>query len=150
MRLASLVLCLACASLDLGVSADPAPDLATYQPHLTVPRIAGPLKIDGDLSKPEWQQAAVIPGLTQNTPQTGQPTEFQSVVYIMRDDSHLYIGMHNVDPDPSQIQIHTLQRRSPGVEHGSAIRRVYFLNDFVKALVIAGNVMVILDSNGHA
>src|SRR5580765_7174547 len=97
-----------------GVLADPAPvpaaNLATYQPHLTVPRIAGPLKIDGDLSKPEWQQAAVIPALTQNTPQTGQPSEFQSVVYVLRDDSHLYIGVHNLDPDPRRIQVHTLQR----------------------------------------
>ena len=97
-----------------GVLADAPPtslqDLKEYQPHLTVPHIVGPLKIDGDLSKPEWQQAAVIPALTQNTPQTGAVTPFQSVVYIMRDDSHLYIGMHNVDPDPGQIQVHTLQR----------------------------------------
>ena len=114
MRFAAFVLLLASSSLGLGASADPAPvpapDLATYQPHVSVPRISGPLVIDGDLSKPEWRQAAVIPELHQNTPQTGQPTVFQSVVYIMRDDSHLYIGMHNVDPDPDQIQIHTLQR----------------------------------------
>ena len=114
MRLIISLLSLACISIGSAALGDPAPapavDLKTYQPHLTVPRIAGPLKIDGDLSKPEWQQAAVIPSLTQNTPQTGQSTEFQSVVYIMRDDSHLYIGVHNVDPDPSRIQVHTLQR----------------------------------------
>jgi len=103
----SLLLVLLLSAVVLPVrAADPARD----QPHVTVPRIAGPLKIDGDLSKPEWKQAAIIPELTQNTPQTGQPTEFQSVVYLLRDDSHLYIGVHNVDPDPSRIQVHTLQR----------------------------------------
>jgi hypothetical protein len=112
MRLASSLLFLALASQGTAVLADPAPavDLATYQPHLTVPRIAGPLKIDGDLSKPEWSQAAVIPDLIQSTPFTGQPTPFHTEVRLLRDDDHLYVAVHATDPEPDKLLIHSLQR----------------------------------------
>ena len=113
MKTVLLSLCLSL--LGLNVLADPAPEqvganLATYQPHLTVPRIAGPLTIDGDLSKPEWQQAAVIPDLVQTTPFTGQPTPFHTEVRLLRDDDHLYVAVHAVDPEPAKVSVRTLQR----------------------------------------
>jgi hypothetical protein len=95
-----------------GALADPAPaaDLASYQPHITVPHIAGPLKIDGDIHKPEWQQAAVIPDLIQTTPFTGQPTPFHTEVRLLRDDDHLYVAVHAMDPEPEKLLIRSLQR----------------------------------------
>src|SRR5579885_1170915 len=84
--------------------------LKEYQPHLTVPHIAGPLKIDGDLSKPEWQQAAVIPDLIQTTPFTGQPTPFHTEVRLLRDDDHLYVAVHAMDPEPDKVLVRSLQR----------------------------------------
>ena len=110
----TLLLSLVLVLLSSGVWADdppaPASDLKNYQPHLTVPRIAGPLKIDGDLSKPEWQQAAVIPDLIQTTPFTGQPTPFHTEVRLLRDDDHLYVAVHAVDPEPDKLLIRSLQR----------------------------------------
>src|SRR6185312_1197655 len=114
MRLAAFLLYTALSSMSLAAAADPAPapavDLKTYQPHITVPRIAGPLKIDGDLSKPEWQQAAVIPDLVQATPFTGQSTPFHTEVRLLRDDDHLYVAVHAIDPEPDKVLIHSLQR----------------------------------------
>jgi hypothetical protein len=107
------LLALGLSLLSTGVLADdpaPATDLKNYQPHLTVPRIAGPLKIDGDLSKPEWSQAAVIPDLIQTTPFVGQPTAFHTEVRLLRDADHLYVAVHAVDPEPGKVLIHSLQR----------------------------------------
>ncbi|HEY3645659.1 MAG TPA: DUF5916 domain-containing protein, partial [Gammaproteobacteria bacterium] len=86
------------------------PDLKSYQPHLTVPHIAGPLKIDGDISKPEWSQAAVIPDLIQTTPFTGQPTPLHTRVMLLRDDDHLYVAVHATDPEPDKVLVRSLQR----------------------------------------
>ncbi|HEY4126840.1 MAG TPA: DUF5916 domain-containing protein [Gammaproteobacteria bacterium] len=102
------------ALLSTGALADPAPaeppNLANYQPHLTVPRIDHALVIDGDLSKPEWQQAAVIPDLLQVLPFTGQPTPFHTQVRLLRDNDHLYVAVHAIDPEPGKVLIHSLQR----------------------------------------
>src|SRR5580692_6101954 len=97
-RVVSLLIVFASVSLSVLADPAPAPDLANYQPHLTVPHIAGPLKIDGDLSKPEWQQAAVIGDLVQALPFTGQPTLFHTQVRLLRDDDHLYVAVHAMDP----------------------------------------------------
>ena len=102
-------LLLAAAAPVLAEGAPPAPT-GGPQPHITVPRITDPLVLDGDLSKPVWQQAAVIEDLTQNTPFTGQPTPFHTRVLLMRDDDHLYVGIHNVDPEPAKTLTRTLQR----------------------------------------
>ncbi|HEX7964937.1 MAG TPA: DUF5916 domain-containing protein [Gammaproteobacteria bacterium] len=80
------------------------------QPHVTVPRATAPLQLDGDLSDPAWQEAGVIEDLIQNTPFTGQPTPFHTRVLLLRDDNHLYIGVHAVDPEPDLVQTHGLRR----------------------------------------
>ena len=80
------------------------------EPHLRVPRIAGPLTIDGDLSKPEWQQAAVIAELVQDSPNPGAASPYHTEVRLLRDADHLYVAVHAVDPDPEHIQLHTLAR----------------------------------------
>ncbi len=89
----------AAATLDVG-----------QPPHLRVPRIPGPLVIDGDLSKPEWQQAAVIPDLLEDTPTPGAPNPYHTEVRLLRDADHLYVAIHAIDPDPEHIQLNTLAR----------------------------------------
>ena len=81
-----------------------------HEPHLRVPRIAGPLRIDGDLSKPEWAEAAVIPDLVEDTPNPGAPNPYHTEVRLLRDADHLYVAIHAVDPDPEHIQAHTLAK----------------------------------------
>ena len=79
-------------------------------PHVRVHRIQGPLTIDGDLSKPEWQQAAVIPDLVQDTPTAGAATPYHTEVRLLRDADHFYVAIHATDPDPEHMLIHTLAR----------------------------------------
>lgn len=79
-------------------------------PHLRVPQITGPLKLDGDLSKPEWAGAAVIPDLVEDSPNPLASNPYHTEVRLLRDADHLYIGVHAVDPDPENNHIHTLLR----------------------------------------
>ncbi|HEV2111280.1 MAG TPA: DUF5916 domain-containing protein [Gammaproteobacteria bacterium] len=81
-----------------------------HEPHIRVPQIAGPLVIDGDLSKPEWQQAAVIKDLVEDTPTPLGANPYHTEVRLLRDADHLYVAVHAVDPDPEHIQTHTLAR----------------------------------------
>ena len=81
-----------------------------HEPHLQVPRIPGPLKIDGDLSKPEWQQAAVIPDLLEDSPTPMGTSAYHTEVRLLRDADHLYVAVHAVDPDPEHIKLHSLAR----------------------------------------
>ena len=67
------------------------------------------ITLDGVLDEPAWQGA---PGLTlaQQNPQPGEPTPYITTVRILRDEHYIYFGIECVDPDPSRIAIHTLQR----------------------------------------
>ncbi|MGE5624200.1 MAG: DUF5916 domain-containing protein [Bacillota bacterium] len=79
-------------------------------PHLRVPQITGPLKLDGDLGKPEWAGAAVIPDLVEDTPNPGATNPYHTEVRLLRDTDHLYIAVHALDPDPENNHTHTLLR----------------------------------------
>lgn len=67
------------------------------------------ITLDGVLDEPAWQGA---PGLTltQQNPQPGEPTPYITTVRILRDEHYIYFGIECMDPDPSRIAIHTLQR----------------------------------------
>ena len=107
--LAWLVLAALWGSARAADSADATLDLG-QPPHLRVPRIPGPLKLDGDLSKPEWSGAAVIPDLVEDSPNPMAANPYHTEVRLLRDDDHLYVAVHAVDPDPENVQTHTLQR----------------------------------------
>jgi hypothetical protein len=68
------------------------------------------IHLDGALDEPAWQQAGVIPNLTQQDPHPGKPTPFTTEVRVLVDATAIYIGIVCHDPDPSRIAIHTMQR----------------------------------------
>ena len=68
------------------------------------------IQLDGALDEPAWQQAGVIPDLTQQDPHPGEPTPFTTEVRVLVDATAIYIGFVCHDPDPSRIAIHTMQR----------------------------------------
>jgi Domain of unknown function (DUF5916) len=112
-RCSGILLSLALVALPLGARGDDAPQASldlNQPPHLRVPRIPGPLKLDGDLSKPEWAGAAVIPQLIEDSPNPLAANAYHTEVRLLRDDDHLYVAVHATDPDPENIQTHTLQR----------------------------------------
>jgi len=68
-----------------------------------------PVALDGDLSAPAWRGAPSIT-LVQQNPSPGKPTPFATTVRLLRDRSHLYLGIRCTDPQPEKIEVHTLQR----------------------------------------
>ena len=80
----------------------------------TVPSTAlgvtsSPVALDGDLSAPVWRDAPSIV-LVQQSPFPGKPTSFATSVRLLRDRSHIYLGVRCNDPDPSRLAVHALQR----------------------------------------
>ncbi|HEV2269065.1 MAG TPA: DUF5916 domain-containing protein [Steroidobacteraceae bacterium] len=87
---------------------------STRAPQEKVPSTAtglasGAVALDGDLSAPVWRSAPSI-ALVQQNPFPGRPTPFVTSVRLLRDGSHIYLGIRCDDPDPSKIAVHTLQR----------------------------------------
>lgn len=71
---------------------------------------SGNIKIDGQLNEPEWQQAVKADRFIQNAPNPGKPARQPSEVWMMYDNSAIYIGawLHDVSKDSI---IHTLSKR---------------------------------------
>jgi len=80
-------------------------------PRLEAGHVAdGAITLDGRLDEPAWQQAGVIPDLTQRNPHPGAPTPYHTRVLLLRGDHTLYIGVRAEDPDMSRLSTHTLVR----------------------------------------
>jgi hypothetical protein len=73
-------------------------------------RASGPIHLDGLLDETDWQTAAVIPELTQQSPVPGGPTPYRTEVRLMTDGEILFVGVRCFDPDPRRIATHTMQR----------------------------------------
>ena len=58
--------------------------------------------IDGRLDEAEWAQAPAITDFVQQLPKTGYPATFQTVVRVLYDADHLYIGATLYDPEPTK------------------------------------------------
>ena len=67
-------------------------------------------QIDGDLSDPVWQGAAVIDGFIQQEPDEGAPATERTEVRLLYTESSLFIAVHAFDSDPSGV-IATEMRR---------------------------------------
>ncbi|NOZ43005.1 MAG: carbohydrate binding family 9 domain-containing protein [Alphaproteobacteria bacterium] len=87
------------------------PSQATAAPAVITPGIAtGPIRLDGRLDEPEWQHAAVIATLTQQSPVPGGHTPYHTEVRLLMNRDNIYIGIRNFDPEPGKIAVHTLKR----------------------------------------
>ncbi|MBD1398922.1 carbohydrate binding family 9 domain-containing protein [Pontibacter sp. JH31] len=71
------------------------------QKQLQALRITEPLKIDGNLDEPIWQQAEIATNFIQNRPNPGPPEVHPTQVRILYDDDAIYIGaiMQDVSQD---------------------------------------------------
>ena len=81
---------------------------ASAAPALAVTAVSTPPVIDGVLDEAAWRSAPVIE-LSQQNPKPGAPTPYTTEVRVLRDGSHLYLGITCTDPDPSKVSLHTLQ-----------------------------------------
>lgn len=94
--------------LTLSATAQAGP-ARTHGPVTTAIRRHGEIELDGKLDEAAWQNAPVLT-LQQQNPHPGAATPFRTTVRILRGLRHLYVGISCVDPQPDDIEIHTLQR----------------------------------------
>src|SRR5262245_45745185 len=62
-----------------------------------------PIVVDGVLDEPIWNSAPNIGDLVQRQPDTGQPPTESTVVTLLKDADHLYIGVRAHDSEPRRI-----------------------------------------------
>jgi hypothetical protein len=73
-----------------------------------------PPVVDGDvLGDPAWAQAEPITGFWQITPFEGRAASERTVVRILFDERHLYVGVVCYDRNPEQIIVADSRRDSP-------------------------------------
>ncbi len=76
---------------------------------LEIPRLQGPIQLDGRLDEPAWQAIQPLP-LTMNSPTYGgEPTE-RTEIRIAYDDNYLYASGAFYDSDPSGVRANNLIR----------------------------------------
>jgi hypothetical protein len=86
-----------------AASAEPAPSLLVH-------RAAGEIRLDGDLSDPGWQGAAVIDQFWETQPGENVPPKVATVAWVTYDDHNLYLALRCEDPEPSRIRAPFVER----------------------------------------
>ena len=66
--------------------------------------------IDGRLDDPVWQNVTGASAFYQREPVEGEEATERTSVYIVYDQTHLYIGVELLDSEPLQIRASDLQR----------------------------------------
>jgi hypothetical protein len=82
---------------------------ADSAPSVTIGTTVSAIALDGDLSKPAWAAAPSF-ALSQQNPNPGHITPYKTIVRMLRDRRHIYIGVDCEDPRPADIAVHSLQR----------------------------------------
>ncbi len=82
---------------------------AEPRPRAQARSAIGPITIDGRLDEAAWEKAETLV-LTQQSPRSWQPSPYPTEVKVLVYKDALVFGFHCHDPDPRQIQNHTLTR----------------------------------------
>ena len=93
-------------------------DLAP-RPTAAAARATSPIRLNGVLDEPAWDDAEVIDQFYQQKPFAGMPASERTEVRIVYDDENLYVGAELYDDPGYQPIIPTLQR-DPNTRDGDA------------------------------
>ena len=108
-RAVPLLVCLvAGGSVPGGTGALAAPESGRIQ--ISAVRTTSAVEVDGRLDEPAWENAGVIPDLTQHAPHPGEPTPYRTEVHLLIDRENLYLGIRCFDPEPAKISLHSMRR----------------------------------------
>ncbi len=66
-------------------------------------KLNGSIKIDGELNEQIWQSAPVAENFVVNSPNFGAASDYKTKVFILYDNSSIYIGAYLYD-DPKQVR----------------------------------------------
>ncbi|MCF8245622.1 MAG: carbohydrate binding family 9 domain-containing protein [Saprospiraceae bacterium] len=70
---------------------------------ISATRISHGIKIDGKLDEVDWVTAATADGFIQNTPNPGKSATQNSEVWVLYDNTAMYIGARLLDASPDSI-----------------------------------------------
>ena len=84
----------------LSGSPTPAQELPTRDFMMRAVKTAAAPDIDGVLEADEWRDAARVGDFLQYQPVWGNPAEFATTVFLLYDNTHLYVAFEAHDPDP--------------------------------------------------
>lgn len=73
------------------------------EPH-EVPRVVGPIAVDGVLDEPAWQDALTLELAYEVRPAENTPALVRTEVLLAYDEGHLYAAFRAHDPDPAAIR----------------------------------------------
>lgn len=80
------------------------------RPSLSALRAPEPLKLDGLLDEPVWQEAPAGSGFIQREPNPGQPASEETEIRVVFTDDALYIGIRALSSDPGAVVAEEMQR----------------------------------------
>jgi hypothetical protein len=116
-RFASTLIALAwtCAASAAAVDSPSAnPPTTPFAPNTTlqfdIPKLATAIRVDGRLDDPAWQHATRLSNFVEVDPGDNTPPAVNTVALLAYDDSHLYVGFHCYDSDPSAIRANITDR----------------------------------------
>lgn len=75
-----------------------------YAEELTIPRIQHSVKIDAELTEPEWQAAKKVDLLFDTWPAENNPAPVATTAYVMENGDYFYIAFRAKDVDPQAIR----------------------------------------------
>lgn len=82
---------------------------AQAQETWTLPRLSGPIELDGYAEEAAWQEIAPL-DLTMYEPISGGPMSERTEIRVAYDDDFIYVAGSMFDSEPSQIRANTLYR----------------------------------------
>ncbi|MBK9015159.1 MAG: carbohydrate binding family 9 domain-containing protein [Saprospiraceae bacterium] len=88
------------------------PEITTK--HTSASRISQGIKIDGKLDEAAWITASPAGDFVQNTPNPGQPASNHSEVWVLYDNTAMYIGARLLDANPDSILREMTERDNIG------------------------------------
>ena len=92
--------------------AQASPSQTQETPVMNAKRVEEAPVIDGRLDDPVWQYVTGASEFYQREPVEGEAATERTSVYILYDQTHLYIGVELLDSEPLQIRATELQRDS--------------------------------------
>lgn len=104
------------------------------EPPLELPRLSGPITLDGRPDEAAWADAAVLTGV-MHLPDFGAEPSQRSEFLIGHDTEYIYFACRSYETDPSQIRVTTLARDVSAYNTDSCGIRLDTFNDEENAVL---------------
>jgi hypothetical protein len=118
-----------------------APSTARASSELRAARAETPIQVDGELDEAEWAGAARIDRFMQFEPQSGEPAQEKTEVFVLYDDTHVYFGFRCHDSEPSSITAQLNRRDSDLLRDDAVLVVLDTFHDLRSAYFFATNLL---------